>query len=150
MVDFDLTPLFRTTVGFDRITRLMESSLLSQKLEPSFPPYNIEKTGEDAYRITVAVAGFGRSDLEAVVQENRLVISGKSKDGNAEYLYRGIAGRAFRRVFELADSVKVTGASLVNGLFHVELEREIPEQARPRKIEIKTAPKGKAIESKAA
>ena len=150
MGNFDLTPLFRTTVGFDRLTRLMESALLSRTPGPSYPPYNIEKTGEDAYRITVAVAGFGKSDLDAVVQENRLVISGKSKDGNADYLYRGIAGRAFRHVFALADTVKVTGARLVNGLLHIDLAREIPEEAGPRRIEIKTAPKVKSIAKEAA
>lgn len=154
MVNYDFSPLFRSSVGFDRLTRLMESTLT--KAEPAYPPYNIEKTGEDTYRITLAVAGFDRSDLDVTVQENRLVVSGKMGDEarqaeeNSQYLYRGIAGRAFRHHFELADTIKVVGADLVNGLLHVDLVREIPEQAKPRRIEIAGGGKPQVIDSKAA
>lgn len=156
MVNFDFSPLFRSSVGFDRLTQLMESTL--QKTEPTYPPYNIEKTGEDNYRITLAVAGFDRADLDVTVQENRLVVSGRMNDKareqeeKSQYLYRGIAGRAFRHTFELAETVRVTGAELVNGLLHVDLVREIPERAKPRQIEIGTAADqpSKVIDSKAA
>jgi molecular chaperone IbpA len=154
-VNFDFSPLFRSSVGFDRISQLMDSTL--QKAEPTYPPYNIEKTGEDTYRITLAVAGFDKSDLDITVQENRLVVSGRmnekarEQEEKTQYLYRGIAGRAFRHAFELADTVRVTGAALVNGLLHVDLVREIPERAKPRQIEITdTASKATVIEDKAA
>ncbi len=155
MVNFDFSPLFRSSVGFDRLSQLMESTL--QKAEPTYPPYNIEKTGEDTYRVTLAVGGFDRADLDITVQENRLVISGRTnekareQEEKAQYLYRGIAGRAFRHTFELADTVRVNGAALVNGLLHVDLVREIPERAKPRQIEITdSAAKAPVIDSKAA
>lgn len=155
MVNFDFSPLFRSSVGFDRLTQLMESQL--QKAEPTYPPYNIEKTGEDTYRITLAVAGFDRADLDVTVQENRLIVSGRlndkarEQDEKTQYLYRGIAGRAFRHTFELADTVRVNGAELVNGLLHVDLVREIPERKKPRQIEIGSGgEQGRAIDSKAA
>lgn len=155
MVNFDFSPLFRSSVGFDRLSQLMESTL--QKAEPTYPPYNIEKTGEDTYRVTLAVAGFDKADLDITVQENRLVVSGRMNDKareqeeKSQYLYRGIAGRAFRHTFELADTVRVTGAALVNGLLHVDLVREIPERAKPRQIEITDSkPKATVIEDKAA
>lgn len=155
MVNFDFSPLFRSSVGFDRLTQLMENTL--QKAEPTYPPYNIEKTGEDKYRITLAVAGFDRSDLDVTIQENRLIISGRmneqarEQEEQTQYLYRGIAGRAFRHAFELADTVRVVGAELVNGLLHVDLVREIPERAKPRQIEIsKAGEKPQVIDSKAA
>ncbi|HEY4133825.1 MAG TPA: Hsp20 family protein [Alphaproteobacteria bacterium] len=155
MVNFDFSPLFRSTVGFDRLSRLMESNLA--KTEAAYPPYNIEKTGEDQYRITLAVAGFDRSELDVTVQENKLIVSGKLADAarqaeeSSQYLYRGIAGRAFRHTFELADNVKVGGADLVNGLLHIDLKREIPEQAKPRRVEIAAGEKAApAIDSKAA
>lgn len=157
MVNFDFSPLFRTSVGFDRLSQLMENTL--QKAEPTYPPYNIEKTGEDKYRITLAVAGFDKSELDVVVQENRLVVSGRTNDKareqeeKAQYLYRGIAGRAFRHTFELADTVRVTGADLVNGLLHIDLVREIPERAKPRQIDIGAAvadKSAKVIDNKAA
>lgn len=157
MVNFDFSPLFRSSVGFDRLSQLMDSTL--QKAEPTYPPYNIEKTGEDTYRITLAVAGFDKSELDIVVQENRLVVSGRVKDKGPEqeppktqYLYRGIAGRTFRHAFELADTVRVTGAGLVNGLLHIDLLREIPERSKPRQIEITAAENSGApvIEGKAA
>lgn len=156
MVNFDFSPLFRSSVGFDRLSQLMDSTL--QKAEPTYPPYNIEKTGEDTYRITLAVAGFDKSELDIVVQENRLVVSGRVKDKGQEqepktqYLYRGIAGRTFRHAFELADTVRVTGAGLVNGLLHIDLLREIPERSKPRQIEITSVEDSAApvIEGKAA
>lgn len=156
MVNFDFSPLFRSSIGFDRLSQLMDNTL--QKAEPTYPPYNIEKTGEDTYRITLAVAGFDKSDLDIVVQENRLVVSGRlndkarEQDEKTQYLYRGIAGRAFRHAFELADTVRVSGAALVNGLLHVDLVREIPERAKPRQIEITAADSTTApvIDSKAA
>lgn len=154
MVSYDFSPLFRSSVGFDRLSQLLESTLA--KTEPAYPPYNIEKTGEDKYRITLAVAGFDRSDLDITVQENRLVVSGKMNDearkaeDKSQYLYRGIAGRAFRHTFELAETIKVVGADLVNGLLHIDLVREIPEQAKPRRIEIAGAAKPQVIDNKAA
>lgn len=156
MVNFDFSPLFRSSVGFDRLSQLMENT--QQKAEPTYPPYNIEKTGEETYRITLAVAGFDRSELEIVVQENRLVIAGRlsdkarEKDDRTQYLYHGIAGRAFRHTFELAETIRVSGAELVNGLLHVDLLREIPERAKPRQIEISTASDKTApvIDNKAA
>ena len=140
MRSYDLSPLFRSTVGFDRMTRLLESALKADETTVSYPPYNIEKVSDDAYRITMAVAGFGPDEIELTSQENSLLVSGKAKkeqDG-AQYLYRGIAGRSFERRFQLADHIKVTGASLVNGLLHIDLVREIPEAMKPRTIRIET------------
>ena len=150
MRTFDLSPLFRSTVGFDRMSRLLDAAGRLDDSQPSYPPYNIEKTGEDSYRITMAVAGFGRDDLSIVSQDNSLTISGKAQDGakDASYLHRGIARRAFQRRFELADHIKVKGAELVNGLLHVDLVREIPEARKPREIKIAAAPA--TVEAKAA
>ncbi|MBM3570870.1 MAG: Hsp20 family protein [Alphaproteobacteria bacterium] len=136
MTSFDLSPFFRSTIGFDRMASLIDSALRDET--PGYPPYNIEKTGDDAYRITMAVAGFAEDDLDIVAKENSLSIGGKTKpaDDKVEYLYRGIAGRAFERRFDLADHVKVVGASLVNGLLHVDLVREVPEAMKPRSIKI--------------
>jgi molecular chaperone IbpA len=153
MRSYDLSPLFRSTVGFDRMTRLLESALKADDAALSYPPYNIEKLADDAYRITMAVAGFASEDLEITVQENTLIISGKSRkdEEGTQYLYRGIAGRAFERRFQLADHIKVSGANLVNGLLHVELVREIPEAMKPRTIRIETgAGHTRTIEKKAA
>ena len=135
---FDFSPLFRSTIGFDRLMRIVDAATRADPSVPPYPPYNIEKTGEDSYRLTMAVAGFGVDDLELVVQENALLVSGKSKkeDENGRYLHRGIARRAFERRFQLADHIKVVGAALDNGLLHVELVREVPEAAKPRTIEI--------------
>ncbi|GIL40198.1 Hsp20 family protein [Roseiterribacter gracilis] len=148
----DFAPLFRSTVGFDRLTRLLEQATPSE--EQAYPPYNIEKTAENAYRITLAVAGFSEDELELVAHENTLIIKGKQKSDNDNtannaFLYRGIAARAFERRFQLADHVQVKGANLANGLLQVELVREIPEQLKPRKVAISTgtAPQ---IEQKAA
>lgn len=148
---FDMSPLFRTAIGFDRLGRLVDSAL-SQADAPAYPPYNIEKTGDDTYRLTMAVAGFGPEDIELTVKENTLLVTGKAKDGNGErqYLHRGIAGRAFERRFVLADHLVVEGASLENGLLHVGLRRVVPEALKPRRIEIQgSAPAPKAIESDA-
>jgi len=149
MSTFDFSPLFRSTIGFDRLSRLLDQSLVDEGT--SYPPYNIEKTGEDAYRITMAVAGFGEDDINIVAQENTLVVAGKAKpsDEKAQFLYRGIAGRAFERRFQLADHIKVSGASLVNGLLHVDLVREVPEAKRPRQIKIESGA-AKTLEAKAA
>ncbi|WP_119460268.1 Hsp20 family protein [Rhodospirillaceae bacterium SYSU D60014] len=153
MRNYDLSPLFRSTVGFDRMTRLLDAATRLDDSALSYPPYNIEKTGENAYRITMAVAGFGEDDLNITAQENSLVISGKvdKPEEERKFLYRGIAGRAFERRFELAEHIKVTGASLANGLLHVELVREIPEAMKPRSIKIEAkADKAQVIENKAA
>ena len=140
MRSYDLSPLFRSTVGFDRMTRLLESAMKADESALSYPPYNIEKLSDDAYRITMAVAGFAAEDLEIMSQENVLVITGKARkeEETAQYLHRGIAGRAFERRFQLADHIKVTGAALANGLLHVDLVREIPETLKPRNIRIET------------
>ncbi len=151
MTTFDFSPLFRSTIGFDRLSRLMDAALRNDEAA-GYPPYNIEKRGENAYRITMAVAGFGPDDLNITTQENQLIVSGKMKNGdeNVRYLYRGIAGRAFERRFQLADFIKVTGAELVNGLLHIDLVREVPEAMKPRTIKIEVAKPTETIEAKAA
>lgn len=149
MDGFDFSPLFRSTIGFDRLMRLADAATRVEG-GVSYPPYNIEVTGENAYRLTMAVAGFASEDLDVTVKENELVVSGRStKDEGARYLHRGLARRAFERRFELADHIKVSGASLENGLLHVELVREVPEAMKPRKIEI-AAGESVAIEQKKA
>lgn len=136
MTGFDFAPLFRTAIGFDRLAQLMDS--VSSE-GPAYPPYNIEKTGEDSYRLTMAVAGFAPSDLEVTTQDNTLLITGRAMNGGqSEILYRGIAGRAFERRFVLADHMVVEGAELANGLLHVGLKRIVPEQLKPRRIAIGT------------
>jgi molecular chaperone IbpA len=152
MDSFDFSPLFRSTIGFDRLMRLADTATRVDAGN-AYPPYNIETTGENAYRLTMAVAGFSPDELDITVKENALLISGRSKkeDEDKEYLYRGIARRAFERRFQLADHIKVAGASLDNGLLHVDLVREIPEAMKPRKIEISAAGNGpKTIDQKAA
>jgi molecular chaperone IbpA len=141
MNTFDFSPLFRTMVGFDRLNQALESALHVDDTAVSYPPYNLEKTGEDAYRITMAVAGFGRDELSIETRENALMISGR-KDGADEsrsYLHRGIAGRNFERRFQLADYVRVVDAHLADGLLHVDLVRELPETMKPRTIEIQAS-----------
>ena len=135
---YDFSPLFRSTIGFDRISRLMDGALQGNGNADGYPPYNIEKTADDAYRITLAVAGFGEEELDITVTDNELVITGRTGDGGGErrYLHRGIAGRAFTRRFQLADHIRVTAANLENGLLHVELERQVPEALKPRTIPI--------------
>ena len=140
MRTYDLTPFYRSTVGFDRFFNLLDQ--VSSDGSPGYPPYNIERTGENAYRISVAVSGFSQGELSIVAKENTLTIKGeKSANENgskAEVLYRGIAARAFERAFQLADFVQVKNASLENGLLHVDLVREIPEAKKPRNIPIAT------------
>jgi molecular chaperone IbpA len=153
MRTFDLSPLFRSTVGFDRLSRLMDAASRIDDSALSHPPYNIERTGDDTYRITMAVAGFGEGDLNITTQDNQLLISGKiaGEDEKKSFLYRGIAGRAFERRFTLADHIRVDGASLVNGLLHVDLVREVPEAMKPRQVKINgAASKPQVIESQAA
>lgn len=147
MRTYDFSPLYRSTVGFDRMAAMLDNVMSNDVGGQTYPPYNIEKTGDDAYRITVAVAGFSESELGIEVRDGQLVISGKKaeeQDGQATYLHRGIATRAFERRFQLADHVRATGAVCENGLLHVDLVREIPEELKPRKIEINAAP---ALES---
>ena len=153
MRSYDFTPLYRFSVGFDRMARLLDAASRVDDTAPSYPPYNIEVTGENAYRISMAVAGFGEKDLSIVTQENALVIAGRVEKPEAEkqFLHRGIASRAFERKFELADHIKVAGASLVNGLLHVDLVREVPEAAKPRTIRIETASESRPkVETRAA
>lgn len=139
MRTFDLAPLYRSTVGFDRLFNLLDQ-VNGFDGSPGYPPYNIERTGENAYRITVAVAGFSEPELSIEVKENTLTVKGEKQaqkeDGSNQVLYQGIAARAFERVFQLADYVQVKGAALVNGLLHVDLVREIPEAKKPRQIPI--------------
>lgn len=148
MTSFDFSPLFRSAIGFDRLTDALEAA---RRLDTNgYPPYNIELTGEDQYRITMAVAGFGPDELEIEVKESKLRVSGrKSEDaGEHHYLYRGIANRSFERTYQLADHVRVDGAEVKDGLLHVDLVREIPEAMKPRRIEIRGA--RKAIENQPA
>jgi molecular chaperone IbpA len=151
---FDFSPLFRSTIGFDRFARLVDAATRVDGTAQSYPPYNIEKTGEDAYRLTMAVAGFAQDELDITVHEGTLSVSGKAqdKDEDGRFLHRGIARRAFERRFSLADYIKVTGASLENGLLHVDLVREVPEAAKPRQVKIGAgeAPRPQVIEQKAA
>lgn len=151
MRSYDFSPLFRSTVGFDRMTQLMDAAMRGADHADGYPPYNIEKHGEDKYRITLAVAGFRPEDVEIVAQENTLSIRGKAEAAGDErqVLHRGIAARAFERKFQLADHIRVTDAEMEHGLLHVSLEREVPEALKPRRIEIATR-KDKAIEDKKA
>ncbi|MGE3475610.1 MAG: Hsp20 family protein [Rhodospirillaceae bacterium] len=135
MRTFDLSPLYRATVGFDNLNRLFDATLNDA---PSYPPYNIAKAGDDAYRITFAVAGFADKDLDVQVENHTLTVRGKTShdDAATTFLHRGIAGRSFERKFELADHIQVTGAAMENGLLHIDLKREIPEALKPRKVAI--------------
>jgi molecular chaperone IbpA len=154
MRSFDLSPLYRSTVGFDRLFSLLDQSTGGDAGVAGYPPYNIERTGENAYRITMAVAGFQDSELSIESREHTLTVKGEKKpeEGkDAEVLYRGIAARSFERRFQLADHVEVKGARLENGLLHVELVREIPEAMKPRTIQIANGRSaGQQIEAKAA
>jgi molecular chaperone IbpA len=152
MRSFDFAPLYRATVGFDRVADLMDRVLSADVATPTYPPYNIEKTAEDAYRISIAVAGFAPEDLTVEVKEGHLHVAARKAEAEAErtYLHRGIATRAFERRFALADHVKVVGAAHEHGMLHIELAREIPEASRPRRIEIaRPANAAPAIEGKA-
>lgn len=134
---FDFSPLFRSTVGFDRIFDLLDNAQRVSTID-NWPPYDIVKTGEDQYRVTLAVAGFGESELNVTQERNLLLVSGeKAASEDTQYLHRGIAGRSFQRRFELADHVRVAGASLANGLLTIDLKREIPEAMKARRIDIK-------------
>jgi molecular chaperone IbpA len=138
MTTFDFSPLYRTSVGFDRLASMLSSATRLDQGN-SYPPYNIRSTGEDHYQISMAVAGFAEADLDITTEQSRLVITGKRADDSdeeGEYLHRGIATRSFERRFNLADHVRVVGASLENGLLHISLERELPEVMKPRTIEI--------------
>ena len=146
MRTFDYLPFYRATVGFDRVFNLLDS-VAGQASTNGYPPYNIEKAGDNAYRIVMAVAGFAESELSLTQKENELLVTGQAAptaEGDKQYLYRGIAGRNFERRFQLADHVKVTGAKLANGLLTIELQREIPEEKKPRAIEIQ-AEAGKPV-----
>ena len=140
MRTYNLSPMFRHSVGFDRMQRLMDAA--TTKTEVSYPPYNIETDGDDAYRVTVAVAGFDKKDLDITLENDTLSITGKKEDEaeGVSYLHRGIAGRSFQLKFNLADHIKVLNADLENGVLAVDLEREVPEALKPRQIEIKTHP----------
>lgn len=136
----DFAPLYRSSVGFDRMFNLLENASRVQSID-NWPPYDIVKSGDDDYQITMAVAGFGQDELTVTHEPNLLVVAGqKAGEDNGQYLHRGLTGRSFQRRFELADHVKVAGANLTNGLLTIELKREIPEAMKPRRIEIGTAP----------
>lgn len=148
MRHFDFSPLYRSTIGFDRLANLISQFDAMDAPQPSYPPYNIEKLAEDGYRISIAVAGFAEADLVIEARENALLVKGERKPqgeaGASEFLHQGIAARAFERRFQLADHVRVTGARLESGLLHIELVRELPEAARPRVIPIATTLEGHA------
>ncbi len=150
MRNFDLAPLYRATVGFDQLADLIDRVFTSDVSQPGYPPYNIEKTADDAYRISIAVAGFSEDELAVEVKDNTLIVTGRKaeteEEKNRTFLHRGIATRAFERRFTLADHVRVIGATLENGMLHIDLRREIPEALKPRRIEINT---GKTVEMKA-
>jgi molecular chaperone IbpA len=154
MRSYDLTPFYRSTVGFDRLFSLLDQATADGS--PGYPPYNIERTGENAYRISVAVSGFSQGELSIVAKENTLTIKGEKTvnengNDNAKVLYRGIAARAFERAFQLADFVQVKNASLENGLLHVDLVREIPEAKKPRSIPISSSAQApQVVDSSAA
>ena len=154
MRHFDFTPLYRSTVGFDRLASILDQVMTADPSQNTYPPYNIEKTGDDAYRITIAVAGFSEDELSIEAREGQLIVSGRKAEGEdgRAYLHRGIATRAFERRFQLADHVRVTAAVSENGLLHVDLVREVPEALKPRRIEIGRSEgrKEQAIEGKVA
>ena len=148
---FDLSPLYRSTVGFDRLAQLLDNAGSFEV--PTYPPYNIERVSDDEYRVTMAVAGFGRDDITIEVKQNTLTVSGKKAEKTeqkGEFLHQGIAQRAFERRFQLADFVQVEGAELDHGLLHIALKREIPEAMKPRTIAIKGSNEPKVIENKKA
>ncbi len=150
MRNVDLTPLYRSTVGFDRLASMLDQIMSHDVSAPTYPPYNIEKLGDDAYRITLAVAGFSERDLAIEVKEGTLTVTATKREAadsaRPVYLHRGIAERGFERRFQLADHVKVQGASLEHGLLHIDLVREVPEELRPRNVAISSGPAPSAIE----
>ena len=141
MNTLDFSPLFRTAIGFDRMARMLETARGTAESSQSYPPYNIEKTGEDSYVLTMAVAGFGPDDVEITARDNTLTIAGRTQpnEEGRQFLYRGIAGRAFERRFVLADHVVVDSANLENGLLHVTLKRVVPEALKPRRIPVQAS-----------
>ena len=147
MHNIDFTPVFRSTVGFDRMARLVDAAFQASESpkQPTYPPYNIEKINDDAYQVTMAIAGFSETDIEITVKENSLLITGNvaktTKETEKVFLHRGIAARSFERRFDLADHIIITGAELTNGILHIDLIREIPEEKKPRKIKINTMQK---------
>ncbi|MGX9962597.1 Hsp20 family protein [Roseomonas sp. F4] len=149
---FDFSPLFRSAIGFDRMARLVENARAAAD-GPSYPPYNIEKAGEDSYVLTMAVAGFGPDDIEVTAHDNTLTVAGKAAPApangqdNGRVLYRGIAGRAFERRFVLADHIVIEGAQLEHGLLHVALKRQVPEALKPRRIEIQAPTPQRVLEN---
>jgi molecular chaperone IbpA len=148
---FDFAPLYRSSVGFDRFARMLDDAANFET--PAYPPYNIERVGDDDYRITIAIAGFGASDINLEVKGQALTVSGKKADkpeAKTEYLHQGIAGRNFERRFQLADHVEVTGADLNNGLLHISLKRTIPEALKPRTIAITSGNEPRVIEARKA
>ncbi len=150
MRNVDMAPLYRATVGFDRIADLMDRVLAADVAQPTYPPYNIEKTAENAYRISIAVAGFAADELAVEVKDGALIVAAKkvAEETGRTYLHRGIATRAFERRFALADHVRVTGAAHGDGMLHIDLVREIPEALKPRRIEIaRTSPAQTSLET---
>ena len=149
---YDFSPLYRTAIGFDRLANLIDSASRFDAQAPSYPPYNVERVDEDAYRVTMAVAGFSEDELDIEVKDQTLTVAGRKAEPEtrATYLYQGIAARSFERRFQLADHVQVTGARLENGLLHVDLRREVPEALKPRSIPIAKGETGRRIEGVAA
>jgi molecular chaperone IbpA len=152
MTRIDYSPLFRSTIGFDRLTRMLDAAAGGDDNLNNYPPYNIEKTGEDTYRITLAVAGFAEADIDVELKEGVLTISGKRADSDGEltYLHQGIAERAFQRRFQLEEHVEAAGAALANGLLQIDLVRRLPEAMKPRRIDIKSGPSQRIEGTKAA
>lgn len=145
---FDFTPLYRSSIGFDRVLEALEAASRVESID-KWPPYNIAKIGEDDYRITMAVVGFAQAELTVTQEQNMLVVSGKrTGEDNGQYLHRGVNGRAFQRRFELADHVKISDASLVNGLLTIELKRELPEETKPRRIAVASTGLPPKVETK--
>jgi len=146
MRTLDLSPLFRASVGFDSLARVFDAATRLDESHFSYPPYNIVKAGDDTYRITFALAGFGEKDLDVQVENNTLTVRGKTaQDQATAYLYRGIAGRSFERKFELADHIQVTGARMEHGMLHIDLKREVPEAYKPRKVAIAAGEPAQAL-----
>ena len=149
-MNYDFAPLFRSAIGFDRLAQVMDTA--RNTVAPSFPPYDIAKTGSDSYSLTMAVAGFGPDDIELVVQDNTLVVSGRVADpqNEGEILHRGIARRAFERSFALADHVEVTNAEMNNGLLRIAVRQIVPEALKPRRIPVQAGPQGQKADMLAA
>ena len=146
---FDLSPLFRATVGYDNLARVFDTVARGDEAQVTYPPYNILREGDDAYRVSLAVAGFGAEDIDVQVENNTLTVKGRTTQdrANTVFLHRGIAGRSFERTFELADHVHVTAARMENGLLHIDLKREIPEALKPRRIPITADNKPQVIDT---